>query len=167
MPFDTVLAVGLPKDGYFMVMRHDNRWNFVHELIQEPISETWYYAARPFSHGYAAVMNEKDKWNYVDNNGEELSSKWFDEVKDFFGGYGAVRRKKLWSYVNEDGEIHGKYDTATSFSHGFASVSIKGRYYFINTRFEQVMGPFYYASNVLDAGTAIVRDSDGQRSVLL
>lgn len=166
MPFDVVLAAGLPKDGYFMVVRQDNKWNFVHELIQEPISEVWYDAVRPFYEGFAAVQQD-DKWNYIDETGEVLSDKWFDEARDFSNGMAVIRRKKVYSYVNNEGDVFGKYNAATSFQHGFASIVIHKRHYIINKEFEKIHGPLEYASNILVAGTAIVRDKEGQRVIRL
>lgn len=166
MPFDVVLAAGLPKDGYYMVVRQDNKWNFVHELIQEPISEVWYDAVRPFYEGFAAVQLN-DKWNYINEVGEELSEKWFDEARDFSGDMAVVRKKKVYSYLSSDGVVSGKYNMATSFRYGFATVVIHKKYYIINKLIEKVHGPFEYASNVLIAGTAIVKDKEGQRAIRL
>lgn len=166
MPFDTVLSAGFAKDGMFMVMRQDNQWNFVHEKILEPISEQWFDRVRPFSNGHAAVC-KKDKWTYIDDSGDLLSELKFDEVKDFGEGFGAVRVKKTWSYLDKEGDLHGKYSAATQFVRGHATVVIRKKYYIITSSFEKIAGPFEYASNILTAGTVIVRDKDGQRVMLL
>ena len=166
MPFETVLSAGFAKDGMFMVMRQDNQWNFVHKDVLAPISEVWFDQVRPFSKGLAAVC-KGCKWTYVDMAGNLLGEPRFAEVKDFGTKYGAVRVKKAWSYVDEEGKLHGKYSTATQFANGRASVSIKGKYYIINSGFKKIFGPFEYASNILHGNTAIVRDADGQRVMLL
>jgi len=166
MPFETFLSTGFAKDGYFTVMRQDNKWNLVHKDVLEPISEKWFDSVKPFSNEYAAVENE-GKWNYVGVSGDLVGKKWFDEVKDFGQGFGVMRNKKTWSYVGEDGTVHGKYTTATSFLRGYAVVSIRKKYYVINKEFEKVRGPFDYATNILTGNTVLTRDKNGQHVELL
>ena len=166
MPFNTVLSAGFAKDGMFMVMRQDNQWNFVHEDVLAPICEQWFDQVRPFSEGFAAVCTG-GKWTYVDMAGNLLTDPKFTEVKDFGCKYGAVRVKKAWKYIDEEGMLHGIYSSATQFKNGKATVSVRGKYYIITSNFEKVAGPFDYATNILSAGTVIVRDQDGQRVLLL
>jgi len=166
MPFSTALSTGFPKNGFYTMMRQDNQWGFVHKDTMEPVGDVWFDQVRPFNDGFATVC-KNEKWTYMDMDGKLLGDLIFDEVADWSHGFGAARLKRTWRYMDKEGVLHGKYSRATQFKNGFAGVAIGKKHYFINSSFEKEHGPFDYASNILIGGTAIVRDADGQRVMLL
>ncbi len=84
-----------------------------------------------FYEGFAKV-NIRNKWGYINEQGEVVIEMQFDFAKDFNEGYAAIKMKSLlgpkWGYINREGKIviSPKYDEASEFSNGFAYVKIKG-----------------------------------------
>ena len=77
-------------NGLLRVKFFENAYNFM-RMDGTLISDEMYgFCDDTFSDGYALVKNQKDKYNFVDCNGNTLSSEWFDVAKGFIDGIAVV-----------------------------------------------------------------------------
>lgn len=66
---------------------------------------TWYDEIGPYSEGYAPVK-QNGKWNFIDENGDLISSNWYDGCfPSFFNGKARVRVNNEFVDINTKGEI--------------------------------------------------------------
>ena len=64
--------------------------NIINESTGKPVSKTWYKWVGRISEGTALVKNCDGKCNYIDKDGDLVSSEWFDGAHDFKDGVGDV-----------------------------------------------------------------------------
>ena len=77
-----------------------------------------------FSNGFARVRR-KDKWNFIDANGNFLSKKWFMYVRNFIDGFAAVERTNgEYNFINKQGKLLSEqwFNWVDDFNEGFAVV---------------------------------------------
>ena len=86
-----------------------------------------------FSNGLAAVRF-KDKWGFINNNGDFVIKPQYDDADNFSEGLAAVRMGCNYGFVDARGKfvIAPIYSWARKFSDGLASVAVGSRpdYYF-------------------------------------
>lgn len=104
-----------------------------------------YTTAYNFYDGIARVRGSILNWLYINRQGEEITKKKFSRINDFKNGLGVVtyyeKGVEIYSYINQDGELFGKYEWCSSFDDdGFAVIYSKDKYgyYVINREFELI-----------------------------
>lgn len=72
----------------------------------------------------------KDKWGFIDKNGNILIDTKYDFAEEFSEGLAAVKIGDKWGFINTGGElvIDAKYDGADSFEDNTAAVKISGKW---------------------------------------
>lgn len=79
--------------------------NIINESTGKPISKTWYKWVGQIVEGAAMVKNTEGKYNYIDQDGDLLSSEWYDGAHDFKNGVGDVIKEMGQSqYYNQIGK---------------------------------------------------------------
>ena len=60
-----------------------------------------------FSHGFAVIKREDEKYNLIDAQGKLLSEQWFEWVCNFYDEFARVQRSTddLWNFINKQGKI--------------------------------------------------------------
>ncbi|WBA40830.1 WG repeat-containing protein [Hymenobacter canadensis] len=107
---------------------------------------TYYYAARPFSEGKAAVLDRRG-WFYI--TGLEEAAKEpviFQEAYAFREELARVKRNGHYTFITEDylddptegTEPFGAYESAADFVEGRARVTQQGRTFYIDTDADEV-----------------------------
>lgn len=98
-------------NGFAMVYRNDrvafidkngvilSRYSYIDNLPQVP----WYFEAKEFSEGVAAVKVITDKWGFVSNKGRIIIGFIFDEVDSFHNGMCVVKKDGKWGVINKKG----------------------------------------------------------------
>lgn len=83
--------------------------------------------------GYARVM-EKNKWNYINSQGQKLSDINFDYAWEFHEGMAAVEVKNKWGFIDQSGDliVPLQYDYVWDFRDGKALVQSDGRLFYID-----------------------------------
>jgi len=158
-------AIGM---NFFNTFKPNNAWNeTVSNALKliadgEPIEDVFDDYGN-FYEGFAQVQL-KDKWNFIDTQGEILSQAWFDRCEDFSEGFAPVELKGKCNFINRNGEILSKtwYDWCDDFSEGFARVKFKGKWNYINTQGEILSQTWYEHCCDFFEGFAIVLLSDNE-----
>ncbi len=83
--------------------------------------------------GWYMVEND-DKWGYVDNEGDLAVALQYEVATSFREGMAAVQRDGLWGFVNLQGEevVPPIYSNAGIFQNGMAIVEYKGKWGWID-----------------------------------
>lgn len=88
------------------MIRINNKYNVVRD--GKLISNKWFDGAGDFHSGYAPVKL-KDKWNFIDTNGNFLSDQWFDIVgffgDDFGDEFAPVYLNGKGNYIDINGDF--------------------------------------------------------------
>ena len=74
----------------------------------ELISEKMFCDAqhsKGFEYGYVAVKNEKEKWNFLSEQGNLLLKKWMDFVRNFADGYACVGKDGKENIIDTTGKF--------------------------------------------------------------
>lgn len=83
--------------------------NIINESTGIPLSKTWYKWVGPLVEGTAIVKNENEKCNYIDKDGDLVSSEWFDGAYNFKNGYGDVIKEmckaKYYNQIDKEGNL--------------------------------------------------------------
>ena len=77
-----------------------------------------------FSDGFARVKR-KDKWNFINKQGNYLSDEWFNWADNFSDGFARVKRKDdKWNFIDRQGKLLSDewFNWADNFYDGFAKV---------------------------------------------
>ena len=125
-----------------------------------------------FSEGLAAVMNQHNKYGFINKKGEEVIKCQFDHVHSFSNGLAAVlNNERLWGYIGTDGEIKipFQFENALSFRDGVARVldAHKYKYGYINETGSFVIEPKYVDASNFISGYAIVKQINDTRYSLI
>ena len=49
-------------------------------------------------------MRKKNRWGFIDDNGNEIILPQYEEVRDFFGEWAPVKKNGKWGFINTKGE---------------------------------------------------------------
>ncbi|MBT9393150.1 WG repeat-containing protein [Hymenobacter sp. NST-14] len=130
-------------DGYARA-RAGGLYTFVNEEAEE--FSTFYYAARDFSEGYAAVLNSQG-WHYIQGPEESPEPVVFQEAYRFEQELARVKTRGAFTFISPaylaDTTVgtapFGRYASATDFdADGRARVRQSGRTFYINREGEEV-----------------------------
>ena len=121
-----------------------------------------YKKCYPFSSDGLAPIYEGKKFYFINTEGKQLSTaiSGFKMIEEGFGfaglqgfsdGMVAVVKNKKWGYLNTEGKIsiEMKYDNASSFENGYATVKKGSTFYIINTKGEE--------TKIEDSGVYVVK----------
>lgn len=122
-------------------------------IVVSKIEDSW-LSIRKFHSGYTASSRNgraiyNVKWGYADKSGKPITGHEFDEAGEFIDGlamvgisdddsrrtgYGAIGMK--YGYLNTDGllQIPVIYEYASNFYKGESLVSLKGEFFYIDTK---------------------------------
>ena len=126
--------------NFFETFKPNNKWkdiidNMKRRLNNGDDSKEIFDKIWSFNDGFAKVKLNK-KYNFINEDNEFLSDKWFDDADNFNDGFAIVYiENKGWNFINKYGKyISDKwFDDANSFNDGFAAVKIKNKgWNFIN-----------------------------------
>lgn len=97
--------------------------------------------------GLAKIRYGSDNIRYglINIRGEQVTERDYREIKEFRGGFAAVKFKDKYGFINLSGElvIPAKYSKVSDFSEGFASVQIDGRCGYIDSKGKWFVDPTY------------------------
>jgi len=126
---------------------------------------TKYDAARPFSHGLAAVK-EDGRYGFIDMNGEEVVKPEFFYASIFSAGYSMVVYKSFWGiwdfrfgYIDKTGRlvIDCKEYMVGRFTGDYAPARYRGKYGFIDESGDFVIEPVFEDCNLFIGESAPVK----------
>lgn len=106
-----------------------NFYDVFHPKTKEELEATG-----KFHDGFAKVINNEYKYNFVNLDGEYLSDTWYDGIKSFSEGLAVVRKGVKTNFIDTEGNLISDtwFDGAGDFNEGFALVILKNKYNFIN-----------------------------------
>lgn len=86
--------------------------------------------ALPFHSEGLAAVKQRNKWGFIDQNGNQVIDFKYEEAKSFGGHLGAVKLNGKWGYLSLRGDVAIDYlfEEAGSFYKGIAPVKINDRY---------------------------------------
>ncbi|SDB40620.1 WG containing repeat-containing protein [Pseudobutyrivibrio sp. YE44] len=102
---------------------------FINETGEE-IIKPQYEEVFGFCNGCAAVskiIDGKEKWAYIDKNGNNITDFIFDKAYAFSDdGYAKVKLNGKYGFIKRDGSwlLEPQFDDVTSFSYGYATVKL-------------------------------------------
>lgn len=132
------------------------------------VIEPQYEAVQRFSEGLAAVFM-KERWGFINKQGDEVIPLSYDYVLPFREGLAAVASDNGWGFIDKTGDmiIEPQFDTIDiqpdhfgGFSEGLAAVSIHDRWGFIDKSGRIVIEPQYDYAFSFSEGLAAVRQDD-------
>lgn len=110
-----------------------------------------------FNEGFARVgLNCKE--NFINSEGQLLSTQWFQDVWNFNVGFARVILNGKWNFINTEGQIvsYQWFDWTCDFNEGFAQVKLNGKYNFINTKGQFLSQQWFDDVDDFNAGHARV-----------
>ena len=161
--------VGNFHDGFAVVRRGDDKWNFIKSDGSFLCSE-WYKDTGYFYNGFARVQRDDGKWNFIKSDGSVLCSEWYESTGNFHDGFAFVRRGDgKWNFIKTDRSVlcDEWYDLVYDFRNGFAVVRRDdGKWNFIKPDGKVLCSEWYnYTGNFID-GFAQVRRGDGKCNLI-
>ena len=118
-----------------------------------------------FSDGFARV-ERKDKWNFIDRQGNILLNQWFNWVNNFYEGIAIVLRKDmLYTFIDKKGNYlsHEWFSDVCPFYEGFAVVQRKDRLYnFIDKQGNFLSDEWFIDAYSFYKGFAAVQRTNGE-----
>lgn len=95
---------------------------------------------------YADYEPPRDKWGFIDENGNLVIADTYDNTRDFSEGLAAVNSKGKWGYINTAGKIviENTYRSAFPFKNGIARVQNFDKLYGFIDKTGTAILPFIY-----------------------
>lgn len=134
----------------------------------EALTDEFYYTIDPFTDGVAYVrkdvLHTASPFNFINEQGEELSAVNFNGMEQFHEGYAAIRftsDEDSWGLVSGSGEVilQGNFKSVGYVHDGVVRVFVDGMYSFYNTDGDKAIeADFEYATSFSN-GCSIVRDT--------
>lgn len=109
-------------------------------------------------HDGLAVVNLREKYGFINKNGQEVISPTYDEVDSFSEGFAPVELGDKYFLIDTRGKIVAslKYDIVKSFKEGVAEVRLKGQEGFIDKTGKEVVPTKYGVVYPFAEGLAVV-----------
>lgn len=93
------------SEGFGIVRRNDDRWNFV-KPDGSMLCSDWYEYVTDFNDGFGIVKRSSDcKYNFVKPDGRLLSNKWYLRIIEFKDGFAKVLTDDGWRYIGTTGKM--------------------------------------------------------------
>jgi len=88
------------------------------------------------------------RYKFLDENGAEISSDWYEKIEDFSEGLAAARLNAKWGFLDENGrvKIGMRYEAVHRFISGIAAAKFGGKWGFIDKNGKTLI-PFNYDSH--------------------
>ena len=157
--------VGNFHDGFAVVRRGDDKWNFIKSDGSFLCSE-WYKDTGYFYNGFARVQRDDGIWNLIKPDGSVLCSEWYKDTDYFYNGFARVQRDDgKWNFIKSDGSVLCSewYESTGNFHDGFAFVRRgDGKWNFIKTDRSVLCDEWYDLVYDFRNGFAVVRRDDGK-----
>lgn len=101
-------------------------------------------------------MRIKDKWGYVDGEGNVVIEPIYDDAKEFQEGLAAVSIDGFWGFIDIEGIIisEPKYRATSSYKNGYAAVSVNHLWGIIDKSGNLLWTPRFDYIEINDDGTA-------------
>ena len=117
-----------------------------------------------FSDGFARVKR-KDKWNFIDKQGNYLSDEWFEWVDNFKEGFARLQRSDgQYNFIDKQCKFLSKewFNLVDNFQEGFAFVERCDKLYnFIDTKGKILSEQWFNWVDPFNDGFAKVQRRDG------
>lgn len=100
-----------------------------------------------FINGFIPISNDKNRWNFMDENGGFLLKEWANNVGDFTeGDYAPVRYDTKWGYADTKGNITfiDKAEYIDNFSCGYSLAKIYNVWYYYDKNLEKAFGGRFF-----------------------
>ena len=158
-----------PSEGRIAVFADDSEAGLLTGYLdltgKEALAPSW-YDAKPFSEGYAAVMETfPGAYGYIDAEGNTVIEAQWTVAEPFSQGYAAVQDSSGWRYIDTQGKdlSSSRYDLAYSFtSAGLARVAVKKdsgyAFGFVDKTGKEVVGLTFAEARDFYNGAAAVSD---------
>ena len=157
--------VGYFHDGFAVVRRGDDKWNFIKPDGSFLCSE-WYKDTCYFYNGFARVQRDDGIWNLIKPDGSVLCSEWYKDTDYFYNGFARVQRDDgKWNFIKSDGSVLCSewYKSTGNFHDGFAFVRRgDGKWNFIKSDESVLCDEWYDLVYDFRNGFAVVRRGDGK-----
>ena len=87
-----------------------------------------------FKDGFVTVALN-GKWNFINIEGQFLSTQWFDDTWNFRDGFAKVKLNGKYNFIDTEGHLLSQqwFDMAWEFNDGFAWVGLNGMWYNLDT----------------------------------
>ena len=160
--FSKMLKSGI--DGILIVSLNENKWNLFDVSKNMILCSEWYDLVYDFENGFAVVIRDDGKRNFIKPNGKSLCSEWYYCVGDFIDGFARVQRDDLkWNFIKLNGDVLCPewYNLVYDFHDGFAAVRRDdGKWNFINSNGRILCPEWYDLVYDFHDGFAAVRRDD-------
>ena len=110
--------------------------NKKHSFIDKKGSELVNHRPSTFREELKKIIDENDKWGFLNRNGEQVITCKYDSVNPFREDLASVSLNNKWGFIdkNDNIAIQFVYDDAKSFKHGLAVVKQHNKYGFIDKK---------------------------------
>ena len=155
--------------NFYQVFKPNNKWN---ELLQHAMErlkngespEDVFDRCFNFNDGYA-VIELKNKWNWIDTEGNILfPNQWFDECYNFNDGYAVVGLKgKGCNFIDAECNLlfpNQWFDICFNFRNGYAKVKLNDKYNLIDTESKYLSNQWFDECGIFKNGYARVELND-------
>lgn len=130
----------------------EDKWGFKDKISRDIIIPPIYQYVGKFVNS-RAVVKKLNKYSYIDENGNELTTFKYENATDFINNYAKVKRDNKWAFINKECEqvTQFKYDKAENFENGIAQVELEEKTSLINEKGEEII-PFLFEKIVQYSG---------------
>ena len=149
--------------NFYNTFKPNNKWANIIETVKQRLAngespEDLFDYVDDFEDGFALVEC-CGKCNFINQEGQLISNKWYDEAHSFSEGFAAVKYDEKWNFINQKGQpISNKwYDGVYSFSEGFAAVKYDGKCNLINQEGQPISNKWYDSIESFSEGSAAVK----------
>ena len=110
-------------------------------------------------HDGLALVRLNEKYNYINQEGNILSGKWFDWAGGFINGFARVELNAKHNFIDKEGNILSRkwFDAVYDFYNGFGTAQSIGKYNFINAEGNLLSDQWFDALYDFNNGLALVR----------
>ena len=145
---DTSGTIVAPLIGYEFVARYNE------------LGDEYYLGA--CSEGFYGVVNEEEKYGFVNSKNELIVECIYTDIQGFTEGKALVAIDYKYGYVDTRGKliIDTKYEGAYSFHDSLAAVVIDGKIGFINIHGKLVIAANYTNAHYFNEGLCVVTKSE-------
>ncbi len=116
----------------------------------------------------ASIVQEGTKYGFVNEQGQEICSAIYDEVRLFNQGYAAVKKHGKWTFINKLGRklTSPRYDWVACFENGLAAVLYNGKWGVLNEQGFEVVPTEYDAIKKDEFGNLLAQQGSQNWKVI-
>ena len=136
--------------NFYQVFKPNNKWSELIENVKQRIAngeplDSVFDRVYNFSEGLAMVKLNK-KCNYIKQDGEFLTDKWYDACSNFINGFGIVKSNNKCNFINQEGNLLSPnkwYDYCNEFKDGFGIVHLNDKCTYIKQDGEYLINEWF------------------------